>query len=250
MNTFSLEIAKIKRRRALPIPLAVMAMAVLWSGMARTDGLAKNPGQASAALVVNDLTSLLPMLLPLLVAVTVVRVAGAEQDADMLSQLFACGASRTRLLLGKLTLVAALLAISLGLGFLVTLGWASAQRIAPDLGLAGQAYLLCLVAALELAAPLLVLALRQNRQAAVIGIGLALGLAGQLLALAPRPVLMLLPNTQIAAANPTRWILADGYITGYRPAPEQAALIPLVALIAAVVVGASIRYHSRKEIES
>ncbi len=250
MTTLSLEIAKIKRRRVLPIALAVMTMTVLWAGATRSINLAKDPGRASAALVVNELTMILPMLLPLLVAVTVVRVAGAEQEADMLNHLLACGASRTRLFLGKLTLVAGLLAATLGLGFLVTLVWASAQKIAPDFGLAGQAYVLCLISALEMAAPLLALALRQGRQAVVIGIGLGLGLVGQLLILAPRPLLMLLPNTQITAANPTRWILDDGYITGFEPAPEQAALIPLVAAIATVVISATIAYYHRKEIEA
>lgn len=251
MTGIPLEIAKIKRRRVLPITLAVTLSGVAWTAMAIGKMAAKGKIAIDAVTVLNQYNSVLPMVAPLMVAVLIVRVAGAEQENDMLTRLVAAGASRTSLWINKLLLIAGFLVIIHTIGFAGAIGFGLGSGATFDAGLTAQCLVLALVTSVELAAPLLVIALRGNRQPVVIAIGLALTVAGALLSLAPVWLQMVLPSTQIYAANPTKAVFdAANYVSGYALNPEGAALIPLVALIAAAVVAASAIVHRMWKVEA
>ncbi len=245
-----LELAKARRCHILSLTLTIVAVTVLWCAAAIGKQFANPEIIGSPATIIDHYPKIMIIVLPLVVAIIVARLTTIEHDHNMLARLFTAGQNMRSLFWAKLSLILVISALVLTIGLFGVLVIGKFQGVAIDLKLSLWTLLLLVLVAAELAAPLLVLGLRTDHQGVVLGLGLGLAVIGALLQLAPLPIQFLFPNTQIAAASPTSWVLnAQNYVIGYVENPAGIARIPLVAVIAVAVVVISAIWHTKKEIE-
>lgn len=138
MTEFALEIAKIKRRRVLPIVLTLAFAGVGWPVLALSKMFNGNKVTVDAVTVLSQYLMVLPLVVPLMVAVLVVRVAGAEQEKGMFTRLVTAGASRTRLWVNKLLLIAGFLVVAHLIAFVAVTGFGATLGASIDVELTKQ----------------------------------------------------------------------------------------------------------------